>query len=888
MRNGARSSLSREKFLAAVSAAQSIDDRVESASQLSQLGQAWLCAINDGVESDVQPAIDCFTTALDRCGKETDPFRWSSDHYHLGAADLLRIPATDDAIDRAISEFRLVLDSPFATNALTRAMALGALCAALRKSSLSGRSDYTEVLSVLPQAVEAWRKLDSRSGLAKALLNAGNAQIDDPANDPHLNANRAYTYYEEAVDQAVLSGDARIEAACRVAVALALRDRAGYEPDEDLATATVHLERAAAIYEYAGDSAGWAEAVASLASLQVNERSRYRRLSQGAVQRSIAILQKALRFLPAKSNAASRANAWFYLGQALLEDESEPEQSLRRASEAFRKARKLRSRLGGVLPLASAEEAEANALADMADPSAHRRAVGLFRKAIRRLGEAYPLERFRIERNLGFAKMQNGAWRAAILAFDRALKIAADSNFLHWEREGLFREGDVGECYSNLSYCELRLGQIERALGTLDRARQIRQSKTAKNTFNLRAILEVIKEELVVVPIFSPVGAAAVVIPPGIRRLHSSNVVDLPGLDRFSASMHPNRSRGRVGWLHSLASWRGDQAAATLGARMKFLDEVLQELWVGFVEPVCTPYAQSGLRKLVIVPHGGLQIFPMHAAYREEGGQRRYLATDWSVRYALSLASVGRSAHRSLAAVKRPLAVGLGRYRDPRLRPLTLAEAETWTVKPSRSVADAARRLSGPDATLARLLEHLPGADALHFACHATWNPDPEQCALQLWADRSGAREELTTATLEKEIDLSAVRLAVLSACESGVVEHAFAPDEAAGLAGAILHAGCRGVISSLWSVHDLAAFLLWSQFYEELERPLMPEDALRNAQQWLRRLTVWELGAIHSRFPPFQEIVRTSVASTVVGLTQDQKPFSHPQLWAPFVLFGD
>ena len=339
MRNGARSSLSREKFLAAVSDAESINDPIESARQLSQLGQTWLSAINDRVESDVQPAIDCFTSALTRCSKDCDPFRWSSDHYHLGAADLLRIPETDAAVERAISDFRLVLGSLSATTALTKAMVLGALCAALRKSSLSGRTDYRDVLSILPQAVDAWRDLGSRSGLAKALLNAGNAQIDDPAGDPHLNATRAYTYYGEAVDQAILSGDARLEAACRIAAALALRDRAGYEPDEDLAKATGHLERAAAIHEDLGDAVGWAETVATLASLQVHERARYRRFSQEAVQRSIAILQKALRYLPARSSAASRASAWFYLGQALLEDESEPELSLRRASEAFRKSR---------------------------------------------------------------------------------------------------------------------------------------------------------------------------------------------------------------------------------------------------------------------------------------------------------------------------------------------------------------------------------------------------------------------------------------------------------------------------------------------------------------------------------------------------------------------
>jgi len=67
-----------------------------------------------------------------------------------------------------------------------------------------------------------------------------------------------------------------------------------------------------------------------------------------------------------------------------------------------------------------------------------------------------------------------------------------------------------------------------------------------------------------------------------------------------------------------------------------------------------------------------------------------------------------------------------------------------------------------------------------------------------------------------------------------------------------------------------------------------MPEEALRNAQQWLRTLTVMELSSIHSRFPDFEKVVQARVAATVEGLAARQKPFSHPQLWAPFIHFGD
>jgi len=70
-------------------------------------------------------------------------------------------------------------------------------------------------------------------------------------------------------------------------------------------------------------------------------------------------------------------------------------------------------------------------------------------------------------------------------------------------------------------------------------------------------------------------------------------------------------------------------------------------------------------------------------------------------------------------------------------------------------------------------------------------------------------------------------------------MEHVFAPDESTGFPGAFLRAGCGGVISTLWAVHDVAPLLLWSRFYRKLRVLGVPEVEIAEAQRWFRNLTV-------------------------------------------------
>src|SRR5690349_17031645 len=100
-------------------------------------------------------------------------------------------------------------------------------------------------------------------------------------------------------------------------------------------------------------------------------------------------------------------------------------------------------------------------------------------------------------------------------------------------------------------------------------------------------------------------------------------------------------------------------------------------------------------------------------------------------------------------------------------------------------------------------------------------------------ANRPDAAPERGIASGETlaELPLENLRLAVLSACETGLgaIE---AGEGVQGLTRAFHLAGCPNVVASLWTVNDAATAALMAQFYHELwvnGRP--PLAALRQAQ---------------------------------------------------------
>lgn len=144
----------------------------------------------------------------------------------------------------------------------------------------------------------------------------------------------------------------------------------------------------------------------------------------------------------------------------------------------------------------------------------------------------------------------------------------------------------------------------------------------------------------------------------------------------------------------------------------------------------------------------------------------------------------------------------------------------------------------------------------LHFATHA-WIDErfPELSGLVLsTVDHEG--REIDGSLYLHEIDRLdlAADLTVLSGCQTALGRRVRG-DGLLGLTQGFFHAGSSQVLVSLWALDDMAASRLMDDFYGRmLEDGETPTEALRHAQQWLRR----------------------------------QDGFEAPRYWAPFVLQGD
>jgi CHAT domain-containing protein len=137
------------------------------------------------------------------------------------------------------------------------------------------------------------------------------------------------------------------------------------------------------------------------------------------------------------------------------------------------------------------------------------------------------------------------------------------------------------------------------------------------------------------------------------------------------------------------------------------------------------------------------------------------------------------------------------------------------------------------------------------------------------------------------------LRLAILSACETGIhwLENA---DEAVSLPTGLLQAGVAAVIASLWSVSDLSTMLLLTRFYDFWRKDgLAMDQALRQAQQWVRDTTNGEKIAYFKDFMPTQSTTKMPASAadylykSLILSRPDERDFAHPFHWAAFSYTG-
>ncbi len=132
-------------------------------------------------------------------------------------------------------------------------------------------------------------------------------------------------------------------------------------------------------------------------------------------------------------------------------------------------------------------------------------------------------------------------------------------------------------------------------------------------------------------------------------------------------------------------------------------------------------------------------------------------------------------------------------------------------------------------------------------------------------------------------LDLWANELTVLSACETGIGDVKIG-EGVFGLRRAFPFAGSKTLLMSLWSVDDKATALLMNRFFDNLRQGLGRADALAEAQNYLRNVTVAEL----RQFDLGQEILANLLAQNHPACQEDDTPLAHPFYWGAWVCQGD
>ncbi|WP_160159544.1 CHAT domain-containing protein [Streptomyces sp. 3213.3] len=152
---------------------------------------------------------------------------------------------------------------------------------------------------------------------------------------------------------------------------------------------------------------------------------------------------------------------------------------------------------------------------------------------------------------------------------------------------------------------------------------------------------------------------------------------------------------------------------------------------------------------------------------------------------------------------------------------------ETW----GSNVTILETSFAAKSEVLARLADRW---DLIHFAGHGTFDgQDPWNSALHLTADPQSDSQRVTASDL-LEVRLPQSPVVVLSACSSALAGGGPLND-AAGLVGALLRIGARGIVASRWPVYDQTALAFMKLFHSAVRRGTSAQASVREAQNALR-----------------------------------------------------
>jgi len=299
------------------------------------------------------------------------------------------------------------------------------------------------------------------------------------------------------------------------------------------------------------------------------------------------------------------------------------------------------------------------------------------------------------------------------------------------------------------------------------------------------------------------------------------------------------------------------------------LEATTKLLWKQVLAPLIQALPKSA--QITLIPVGRLGLLPLHAAAWTEDNNtptgKRYALDELTISYAPNARSL-TEARKVAQQVEANRMLVVNDPQPVKAPSLSNLENEVRTVVATFAQPQIFKHKA---ATRQAILDALTNSTVLHFACHGIAKLDkPLESALIM------ANNEPLTVKDFLDLRLNGVRLAILSACETGIPGTEL-PDEVVNLPTGLLQAGVAGVVASLWSVSDQSTMLLMARFYYHWrEENQSPAQALRQAQIWVRDKTEVEQVDFLKRQYDIE-----------LYYPSEERVYEHPYYWAAFGYTG-
>lgn len=324
---------------------------------------------------------------------------------------------------------------------------------------------------------------------------------------------------------------------------------------------------------------------------------------------------------------------------------------------------------------------------------------------------------------------------------------------------------------------------------------------------------------------------------------------------------------GQKGYQHAY-----QQRSKNSKAWEQAIDNTTRWLWDVLMGPLIAELKNiPALNQVILIPQGWLGLLPLHAAWTEDPSkptERRYALDEYNFTYTPNARALKKGHNRNITFSNSILVI-----ENPHSDLGTFAKIQTETILPHFSDN---HHLIGP--TSDQVKATLGGYSVTHFYTHGQAVPQkPLESSLELTPGHKITLREIM------DLRLQGAHLAILSACETNIPGQDL-PDEVINLPTGLVQAGFSAVIGSLWAVEQDNTTMLMARFYDiwRNEKDYPPQEALRQAQLWLRDTTNSEKLAYFERLLSkdlFRFIRRR--------LTNNELQYSHPFEWAAFTYTG-